>query len=106
MYYTESYVFTWLGDYGRAGAAQDAALGFYRPEDLISPAQVELMRALCLVRAGDTAAGVAHARDVVGRLPYRSRPVVDLGRTVLEAVPAGRRHGGDARELRELVGGR
>jgi hypothetical protein len=93
---------SYLGDYDRADAAQDAAQRLYP-----RPAQVELMRALCLVRTGDAAVGVAHARDTVASLPldHRDRAVIDLGQKVLDALPAGQRQEDDAMELWGLVGG-
>ncbi len=53
------------------------------------------MHSLCLVRTGDTAAGVAHARDTVSRLPqsHRIHTILDLGRKVVEAVPTEKRAG-------------
>jgi hypothetical protein len=107
MIFTEGYVHTYLGDYGRADTAWDTTLRLHGPERTRSSAEVELMRSLCRVRAGDTAAGVAHARETVSRLPpmHRVHTVVDLGRKVLDAVPAQERRGDDVMELRELVGG-
>jgi hypothetical protein len=60
------------------------------------------------VRAGDIATGVAHARDTVDRLPqaHRIHTITDLGRKVIEAVPAQQRQGDEVMELRELVSGR
>jgi hypothetical protein len=65
------------------------------------------MRSLCRVRTGDTGVGVTHARETISGLPpaHRSvRPVVDLGRKVLEAVPVHERTGDEAVALGELVG--
>ncbi len=105
--YSEGYVYTYAGEYGKADAAQAAALRLYPPEYHRGPAQVEVMRALCLVRVGDTAAGVAHARDTIGKLPpaHRVRAVIDLGRKVLDAVPAGERDRDGVREFEVYLGG-
>jgi hypothetical protein len=101
MCFTEGYVYTYFGDYDKAGAAQSAALRTSR-----RPAEDELMQALCQARIGDTAAGVTHARDTIDRLPqaYRIRTIIDLGQKVLEAVPVEERRGDEAMALRELVG--
>ncbi len=105
LYYTEGYVYTYIDEYDKADAAQDAVLRLYAPEDQRNPAQVKLMQALCQVRAGDTKAGVAHARETVGQLPqmHRIHTVIDLGRKVLEAVPVWERTGDEVVGLRELV---
>jgi hypothetical protein len=104
--YSESYVYTYFGEYNKADAAQAAALRLYPPEYHRGPAQVEVMRGLCLVRAGDTAAGVAHALDTVSKLPpaHRVRAVVDLGRKVLDAVPVAERDRDGVREFRAWLG--
>ena len=65
------------------------------------------MRAQCLVRTGDTAAGVAHARDAVGRLPSPGpAPSSTWAGGCSRRCPPARRHADDAMELRALVDGR
>jgi hypothetical protein len=90
MYFTESYVYSHLGNYPRAEAAQTAALPFYPATNLRGPASIELQRALCLVRIGDITPGVKHAHTVLTALPREqyNRPMIDLGQKVLAAMPA------------------
>jgi hypothetical protein len=90
--FTESLTYTYLGNYRKADQAQTAALALYPADDLRSPAQIELQRAMCLVSSGDTLTGVRHAQDVITGLPlmHRIRPVADLGHKVLRAIPAQR----------------
>jgi hypothetical protein len=106
--FTEGFVFTYLDEYRHAEAAQDAARRLYPLEYRGGLALVELMRALCQVRMGDTAVGVAHARQTVDRLPqrYRVHTVMDMGRKVLDTVPTQERKGDEVMALGELVGGR
>lgn len=89
----ESYVYTYMGDLSRAGAAQDRALALYPVDDHRERAQIELQRSLCLVGTGDVLTGVRHAHGVVSNLPSkdRIRPVAALGSKILKAVPTGQR---------------
>lgn len=103
--HTESYVYSYLGDLAKADAAQRAAIRAYPADNRRQPAQIELQRAICLIKNGDATESVAHARRVLGGLPPadRIRPVVDLGQRVLDAVPAGSRDRPDVAEYRELL---
>jgi transcriptional regulator with XRE-family HTH domain len=98
--FTESLAYTYLGDFRSAGVAQDAALALYPADDLRSPAQIELQRALCLVNSGDVLSGVRHAQEVISELPaiHRVRPVADLGQKVLRAVPSIKQSQADVQE--------
>lgn len=102
---TESIVYTYLGDFRKAGQAQNRALALFPADDLRSPAQVELQRALCLVGAGDVLSGIRHAQAIVSGLPamHRIRPVADLGHKVLRAVPMAERQRPDAQEYSECL---
>jgi len=88
--FTESFVYSHLGEYDKADAAQRRALALYPASYPRGPAQIELQRALCLVSCGDVSAGVEHALNIMAGLPaeHRVRPVVDLGHKVLQAIPA------------------
>ncbi|MER7244448.1 helix-turn-helix transcriptional regulator [Kribbella sp. NPDC000426] len=87
--FTESYVFTYLGDAREATAAQDRAIKAYPTTYRRGPAQIELQRALWMVNTGDVAAGVEHASAALQSLPSRDqiRPIVALAKEVLGAVP-------------------
>jgi tetratricopeptide (TPR) repeat protein len=93
--YTQSFVYSFLGDSGRADEAQNRAVQLYPKSHHRGRAQVELQRALCLVRDGDAEEGARHAHGTMNGLPpeHHIRLVVDLGQRVLDAVPAGDRSG-------------
>ncbi len=103
--FTESLTYTYLGRYREAGKAQASALALYPADDMRSPAQIELQRALCLIGSGDVLDGVRHAQSVINGLPemHRIRPVADLGHKVLRAIPAQRRENADVREFNECL---
>jgi hypothetical protein len=103
--FTESLVYAFLGDGNRAQAAQNRAVELYPSWDRRGPAQIELQRALCLVREGDVLGGVRHAQTVMTDLPrdQHIRPVEDLGRRVLEAVPVSERRLAPVGELGEYL---
>jgi DNA-binding XRE family transcriptional regulator len=92
--FTESYVYSHLGQTARADRAQTAALDLFTITNLRGPAQIELQRALCMVRNGDIDPAVTHAQAIMTGLPseHRIRPIIDLGRRVLNAVPASDRN--------------
>lgn len=103
--YTESYVFTFLGDRERAEAAQDQAFQLFPDHMFREHAQVELHRAIGLVRSGDIPGGVEHAQQVVGRLPagHRIATILELARSVEAAVPPTERRRPQVAALRELL---
>jgi transcriptional regulator with XRE-family HTH domain len=103
--FTESFVYSHLGNYSRAERAQSAAVKLYPAAYPRGPAQIELQRALCLVGSGDVTAGVQHAHGVMTKLAAadRIRPVVDLGHKVLDAVPAAARLRGEADTFRDYL---
>jgi tetratricopeptide (TPR) repeat protein len=105
LWFTESLVYTYLGDFRRADTAQGRALALYPVNDLRSPAQIELQRALCLVSAGDVLPGVCHAQSIVSNLPamHRVRPVADLGHKVLRAVPIAEQQRASIQEYHECL---
>ncbi|MFG1608599.1 hypothetical protein [Actinoplanes sp. NPDC049265] len=86
--FTESFVHSFNGNYAKAAAAQDAAVALYPAEYVRGPAQIELQRALCLARMGDSAAAAAHALHELSRLPSDDhiRPIVDLAHRVERSI--------------------
>lgn len=103
--YTESFVYSHAGSFAEAEQAQQAALALYTDSNLRDAAQIELQRALCLVRSGDFAQGAGHAQTVITDLPviHRERPFADLGQKVLDAIPAKERRRSWAQEYRECL---
>jgi hypothetical protein len=103
--YTESLVYSHLGKVDEAEEAQSKAVALYPPWYRRGPVQIELQRALCLVRAGDSVAGVSHAQTVMDGLPreQHNRPIIDLGHKVLAGVPAAQREARQVMEFREYL---
>ncbi len=103
--FTESLAYTYLGDFRRADTAQNQALALYPADDLRSPAQIELQRALCMAGAGDVLQSIRHAQAIVSDVPamHRVRPVADLGHKVLRAVPIAAQQRADVQEYRECL---
>jgi tetratricopeptide (TPR) repeat protein len=103
--FAESFVYSHLGDYAKAASAQAAALKLYPDDDARGPAQIELQRALCLVRSGDLEQGTRHAQAVLSQVPsmHAVRPIADLGHKVLKSVPARYLHNAGVAEYREFL---
>lgn len=101
--FTETFVFSHLGDVERAEEARQQALALYPASYPRGPAQVDLLSAFCIVRDGDVTNGARQALDTMTSLPteHHVRPVVDLGQKVLDAVPAEERHRAGVAELAE-----
>ncbi len=105
--FTESYVYSHLGDFARAEQAQTAALALSPTTGQRRPAMIKLQQALCLVRTGDVASGVEHAHTAMTSLPrqHHARPVLSHGHRVLDAVPAGERDRDGVRAFRAYLDG-
>ena len=104
--HTESYVHTWLGDTGRAYAAQEAALRIY-PESLARErAKLFLHRVACMIQDGDVGGGLAYAGRVLDSLPvqHHTESVYAIGRAAMRVVPAQERGRPEAAELRARLG--
>ena len=88
--FTQSYVYSFIGDYPRADKAQRKAVTLYAADYARGPAQIELQRALCLSKMGDSREGARHALEVLSQLPTvdHIQPIVDLGHRVLRTIPA------------------
>jgi transcriptional regulator with XRE-family HTH domain len=101
--FTESFVYSQLGDSARADVAQRQAVALYPASYRRGPAQIELQRALCLTRAGDTFEGVQLAQGIMSGLPRADhiRPVLDLSSRVLDAVPLEHQKAAAVTEFRE-----
>jgi transcriptional regulator with XRE-family HTH domain len=103
--HTESYVYTYQGDDRRAETAHDRALALYSPAMFRERAQVELHRAVRLVRAGDSAGGAAYAQQVLEQLPSDQRiaAVLEIARVVADSAPAVDRSRPPVAGLREML---
>jgi len=101
----ESLVYTHLGDLPRATAAQDRALALYPAHMFRARAQVQLHQAIALVKGGEAEAGAAHAQRVIGELPEAQRieVVLEVARSVAQAIPPEERQRSEATALRELL---
>jgi hypothetical protein len=87
--YTESLVYIYLGDFGKADASQAIARKLYALNYQRGTVQIELHSALCLVRAGDITSGISHAHKILSDVPAECRveSVADLSRKIIDAVP-------------------
>ncbi|MBN1171071.1 MAG: helix-turn-helix transcriptional regulator [Micromonosporaceae bacterium] len=91
--YTESYVYTNLGDTTAAYAAQERALALYPPELARERAQLQLHRARCLVIDGHLDDGLAYGTQILDNLDatYHNELLYEMGRAIITAVPAAER---------------
>jgi transcriptional regulator with XRE-family HTH domain len=103
--FTESFVYSHLGDVDKADEAQRRAIPLYPVSYQRGPAQIELQRALCLVGSGDVVTGIRHAQTTMVALApeHYIRPVVDLGHKVLGAVPLSDRSRRVVSEFRDYL---
>ena len=103
--FTESFVYSQLGQVEQAAVAQAQALAAYPASYRRGPAQIELQRALCLVQSNDITSGMRHAQNVMmGLSPAEYiRPIFDLGRRVLDAVPIAQHPHAAVSELRDCM---
>jgi transcriptional regulator with XRE-family HTH domain len=103
--HTESYVFTYIGDFTSACTAQDRAMTLYPTAQQRLRTQVQLHRASCLVQSGDVSGGLSYATRLLTELPIEQRntPVHRVARQVLAAVPTAERQQPAAIELTDLL---
>lgn len=101
----QEFVWARLGDTRRAFAAQDEAFKLYPAEHSRAMTRVQLDRAMCLVRDGDTTAGARHATASLANLPagHRTRLVRIHARDVLTAIPERAQKSPAVVEYRELL---
>jgi hypothetical protein len=87
--FTTSFVHSFAGNYKEAATAQDAAVLLYPSTYVRGPAQIELQRAVCLARMGDSAGAARHAQGQLERLSAADqiRPIVDLAHRVNGFIP-------------------
>lgn len=87
--YTESFVYTHIGDSAAASVAQDRAVALYPQSHARLRTQVELHRAASLIRDGHIPDGLRHAADVLDRLPaeHHNDTLRSVAREVLAALP-------------------
>lgn len=89
LHHTAAYTYTHTGDMALAEQARASALARYPASMRRQRAQIELLRATGMVRAGDVASGVEHAgRTVEGLAVAQRTATIQRGaRMVLDAVP-------------------
>lgn len=103
--HAESFTYTYLGDHTKADAAREALDALYPAHMFREHTQIELHRAIRLVRAGGVNAGINHACEAVDALPRAQRieGVLVLARSVADyAAEADPRHT-KVTELRRLA---
>jgi transcriptional regulator with XRE-family HTH domain len=103
--YTESYVYTNLGDTTAAYAAQERALALYPPELARERAQLQLHRARCQVIDGHLDDGLAYGTQTLDKLDptYHNELLYEMGRAILTAVPPAERGRPALSDLRQRL---
>ncbi|MGV9677356.1 hypothetical protein ACWDSJ_18950 [Nocardia sp. NPDC003482] len=103
--FTESYVWSHLGNVEAAEQAQNAALALYEARRVRAIAQIEIQRALCMVQSGDFDGGARYAATVVNDLPaeHHTWGSTGLSESVLSAIPVEDRNRPAAKELRDVI---
>ncbi|RAY14727.1 hypothetical protein DPM19_13350 [Actinomadura craniellae] len=101
--FAESWVYSGVGDEARAGAARERVLA--RAGDYQYDANVRLHEALCTVVNGGVAGGMSQAATVVDALPASSQSamITEMGKIILQAVPADDRRRPEVTEFRTLL---
>jgi transcriptional regulator with XRE-family HTH domain len=92
--HADAYVLARVGTLAEAEAAIARAVELYAPERVVSRAQLELHRAVALVRNGETDGAMHHAGRVLEATPTAARGqlVFSVARNVLDLVPVNSRH--------------
>lgn len=105
--YVESMTYTHLRDFGKADAAQTAALTIHAGRRPRGTAEVELHRAQCLIGTGDVPGGLSHATAIVTALPVKHRVlgVRNLAVKTLNAVPRSEQNRPAVTEYRDTLSG-
>jgi hypothetical protein len=103
--YTETWVYSHLGNEIKADASAQRAVSLYSATDSRSPAQVKLMQAFARIRSGDISEGIRQAQLVYGGLPVDQQTTVldSLARKVINHVPAQAHGRPDVVAYRELL---
>ncbi|WP_040774798.1 hypothetical protein [Nocardia pneumoniae] len=103
--FTESFVYSYLGNLEAAEQAQQTALRLYPPVNTGGRLGIELQRALCHVRTGDSTEGARHATATLEVFPAESRTRFEiwLGEQVLAAIPPDERGRTASAELHEAI---
>jgi len=103
--YTETWVYSHLGNEIKADAAALRAISLYSAADSRSPTQVKLMQAFARIRSGDISEGIRQAQLVYGELSVDQRTAIldSLARKVLNHVPAQVHSRPDVVAYRELL---
>lgn len=103
--HTESFVFTQIGDHQRAETAQDLAIPMYPESMARERTQVQLHRAMRLIRTGDATTGAAVAVESVVSMPedQRIEAVLEVARWAAASVPSKDRRHAEVGQLRELL---
>jgi transcriptional regulator with XRE-family HTH domain len=105
LQHTAAFTYTNTGNTAEAERAQIAALALYPMDMRRQRAQIELLRATCLVQAGDIPAGLAHASRIVESLSrsQRTTTVQRGAQMVLDAVPEANRQQPTVHSYREVL---
>ncbi|MFI0349682.1 helix-turn-helix domain-containing protein [Actinomadura sp. 9N407] len=103
--HTAAFTYTYTRNAAEAERAQSAALTLYPADMRRQRAQIELLRATCLIQGGDIATGIAHASRTMESLnrPQRTTTVQRGAQMVLNAVPRSQMKQPSVHEYREIL---
>lgn len=103
--HAESFVYTEIGDVGRATAAHDRALEIYPATQAINRAMVQMHRAACLVGDGHIGTGLRYATESLDALPaeQHSQLLYSVARRAVAKLPPQERHRPEANDLRDRL---
>ncbi|MFD0850876.1 helix-turn-helix domain-containing protein [Actinomadura adrarensis] len=103
--HTAAFTYTYTRNAAEADRAQAAALALYPTTMPRQRAQVELLRATCLVQSGDVGEGIEHAARTVKGLSreQRTSTIRRGARMVVEAVPKSKQTEPALIDLREVL---
>jgi hypothetical protein len=87
--HTESFVYTEIGDIGRAMNAQERALRVYPDTHATNRAMVQMHRASCFIRDRHVSDGVRYASEVLDALPVEKHDqlLYEVARRAIATVP-------------------
>jgi transcriptional regulator with XRE-family HTH domain len=105
MRHTAAFTYTCIGNTAEAEREQTGALALYPDTMPRQRAQIELLRATCLIQAGDLTTGVEHASATVEALsPSQRTTTIRRGaHMVLQAIPEASQKNASVGAFREVI---
>ncbi|WP_213452627.1 hypothetical protein [Rhizomonospora bruguierae] len=103
--HTESYVYTHTGNTQAAMAAQEQTLSLYPESHIRLRTQVQLHRAVCLIKDGHVGDGLRYAATLIDELPREHHTAIlyEVAWKVVAAVPVEERRRVEVQQMRERL---